>query len=143
MKIKKARKLNIMDFLRAFNSMPQSFTQSFFMERWNKAKKNLPSSVFKAQIDPKTMLWKDMMPVLTEELPPAMMKPETRPKLRPVPSSLGSTITIEGAEGVPLPVQSAEFDRNNIVKRVIRIGLFDKVKRELVHNSAQVVAEWN
>lgn len=26
MKIKKARKLNIMDFLRAFNSMPQSFT---------------------------------------------------------------------------------------------------------------------
>jgi hypothetical protein len=104
MKIKKARKLNIMDFLRAFNSMPQSFTQSFFTERWNKTKKNLPSSVFKAQINPKTMLWKDMMPVMTEELPPAMMKPETRPKLRPVPSSLGSTITIEGAEGVPLPV---------------------------------------
>ena len=51
-----------------------------------------------------TMLWKDMMPFLTEEIPKEMIKPENRPKLRPVPSTLGATITIEGAEGVPLPV---------------------------------------
>lgn len=84
-----------------------------------------------------------MMPVLTENLPATMLKSENRPRLRPVPSSLGSTITLEGAEGVPLPATSAEFDRSNIVKRVIRIGLYDKIKHQLIHNSAQVVAEWN
>lgn len=142
MKIKKARKLNILDFLKAFNTMPQSFSQSFFAERWIKTKRNMPSSVFKAQIDPKTMLWKDMMPVLTETLSVEQNKLENRPRLRPVPSSLGAQIMIEGAEGVPLPAQSAEFDRANIVKRVVRMGLYDTVKQELIFNSAQVVAEW-
>lgn len=114
--------------------MPQSFMQSFFTERWQKSKKNLPSSVFSAQIDPNTMLWKDMAPVFTEDLPQTMVLKENRPRLRPVASSLGSTITIEGAEGVPLPLAS-DFDRNSIVKRVIRVGLYDKMRHELVHNT--------
>ena len=63
MKIKKARKLKPADFLKVFSSMPQTFTPSFFTERWTRNQRNLPSSSFKAQIDPKTMLYKDMAPV--------------------------------------------------------------------------------
>lgn len=75
-KIKKARKLGALDILKAFTSMPVTFKPSFFTERWTKTKRNLPSSVIKAQIDPQTMLWKDMAPVLTEHLTPEQKKPE-------------------------------------------------------------------
>ena len=68
MKIKKTRKINVLDFLKIFNGVPKSYTNSFFTTRWVKEKRNLPSSVFIAQIDPRTMLWKDMLPVLTEML---------------------------------------------------------------------------
>jgi len=54
------------------------------------------------------------------------MRYENKPRLRPVPSLFGSQITIEGAEGVPLPEN--EKDRENIVKRVIRVGLYDTNK---------------
>ena len=61
--LKKSRKLNPMDFLKCFKSMPASFVPSFFGERWLH-KKNLPSSMFMPMIDPKTMLYKDLMPAL-------------------------------------------------------------------------------
>lgn len=48
--------------------------------------------------------------------------------MRPIPTSLGCQIIIDSAEGVPLPSEGKDFDRNNIVKRVIRVGLFDTVK---------------
>ena len=67
LKIRKARKLNVMDFLKAFSNLPSSFTPSSFSDKW-KLKRNLPSSVLKPQIDPKTMLWKDMYPVHSDQL---------------------------------------------------------------------------
>ena len=54
----------------------------------------------------------------------------------PVQSSLGVQITIESAEGVPLPAQSNDFDRNNIVKRLVRFALFDKSKNDFICNTA-------
>jgi len=47
-KIKKARKLNPVDLLKAINYMPTTYTPSFYAERWRKTGRNLPSSVFKA-----------------------------------------------------------------------------------------------
>ena len=47
MHIRKARKLNPLDFFKCFKNMPMNFVPSFFTERWYKHKKNLPSSVFK------------------------------------------------------------------------------------------------
>lgn len=61
--IKRARKLNPLDFFKSFKSMPQSFVPSFISERWAK-RKNLPSSVFMPLLDPKTMMYKDMLPVV-------------------------------------------------------------------------------
>lgn len=69
--IKKSRKLNPLDFFKCFKNMPMNFVPSFLFEKWTKYRKNLPSSVFKPQIDPKTMLYKDMLPVLSENIPPS------------------------------------------------------------------------
>jgi hypothetical protein len=48
------------DFVKAFKNMPTNFISSFIGELWNQSRLNLPSSAFKVQIDPKTMLWKDV-----------------------------------------------------------------------------------
>ena len=61
--LKRFRKVTPMDFIKQFKSMPRSFIPSIFATRWAQ-KKNLPSSVFMPMIDPKTMLYKDIMPVL-------------------------------------------------------------------------------
>lgn len=89
------------------------------------------------------MLYKDMKPVSGSELTAEQMKLENRPQFKPISSVLGSQITIEGAEGIPLPKDSAEFSRKNIVKRIVRVGLFDVNNRELIFNCAHVIADWN
>ena len=48
--------LRILD---CFSTMPTNFVKSYTEKIWKDENKNLPSSVFKAQVDPKTMLWKD------------------------------------------------------------------------------------
>lgn len=63
--MRKAKKLNVMDFMKAFSALPASFVPSSFTEHWQK-KKNLPSSVLKPQVDPATMMWKDMYPVYSD-----------------------------------------------------------------------------
>jgi EF-hand domain pair len=45
MNIKRARRLNPLDFFKNFKMMPSNFVPSFFAERWGK-KLNLPSTVF-------------------------------------------------------------------------------------------------
>ena len=59
-KIQKSRKMNPVDFVKCFKNMPTNFVPSFVDELWSCGRSNLPSCVFKAQIDPKTMLWKDV-----------------------------------------------------------------------------------
>lgn len=44
--IKRARRLNPLDFFKCFKNMPINFVPSFFTELWTKKRKNLPSSVF-------------------------------------------------------------------------------------------------
>ena len=45
--IRRAKKLNPLDFFKCFKNMPMSFVPSFFSEKWVKSKKVLPSSIFK------------------------------------------------------------------------------------------------
>ncbi len=59
-----------MDFFNLFKNMPMNFIPSFYQEAWVKMRKNLPASVFMPQLDPKTMLYKDLMPLLSENIPP-------------------------------------------------------------------------
>jgi hypothetical protein len=74
--------------------MPVNFIPSFIYALWQK-NENLPASVFKAQIDPTTMLWKDIRAVRTEEdLPNMNLKKGYRPYLRPIESSVACEIKI-------------------------------------------------
>ena len=141
LKIRKARKLNVMDFMKAFSNLPAAFTPSTSTERW-KQRKNLPSGVLKPQVDPRTMLWKDMYPVISEMLTPEMQKPDNKPQFRPMETKLGIEITLESAEGIILPKNSDTFKRADVLKRAVRVGIFDDVKQEYVANIIQVPAEW-
>jgi len=40
------------------------------------------------------------------------------------------------AQGVPLPEESTGFKRNQIVKRVVRVALYDSDLQQFVGNSA-------
>ena len=124
LKIRKARRLNVMDFIKAFSSMPASFVPSSFTEKWA-AKKHLPSSTMKPQIDPRTMMWKDMYPAHVDQLPKEQQKPDFRPEFRPIESLHGVEIVLEGTAGIILPDNSPSFNRNDVVKRAIRVGVFD------------------
>ncbi len=116
--------------------MPVTFTPSFLGERY-KSGKNLPSSAFMPIIDPKTMLYRDLMPLVPESLPPALQaKKLSHPKLRPQPLELGCELTFEEATGVPLPQSNEKFDRSQIVKRAVRVALYDSLKKEYYANSA-------
>lgn len=59
------------------------------------------------------------------------------PRVRPIPTEVGCELTFEEATGVPLP-STTQFDRSQIVKRAIRVGLYDIMKKEFIANSAQV-----
>ena len=102
-KIHKARRLNPVDFLKCFMGMPTNFVPSLIEERWTKYRKNLPSSVFKAQIDPTTMLWKDCLEYRTEEIKEQNLKKGFVPKARPIESYIGCQILLDEAQGVTLP----------------------------------------
>jgi hypothetical protein len=47
-KMQQARKMNPLDFVKAFKNMPTNFVGSFMDEQWTNGRLNLPSSVFKA-----------------------------------------------------------------------------------------------
>jgi hypothetical protein len=69
--------------MKAFKNLPSAFVPSVFHNKWVKESKVRPSDVLKAQLDPRTMTWKDMLPVLTEDLTPEFSSVANRPKIRP------------------------------------------------------------
>ena len=68
LKIRQSRRLNVNDFLKALKDLPSAIVPSVFHNKWVKEGKVRPSDTLKAQFDPRTMSWKDMLPVLTEKL---------------------------------------------------------------------------
>lgn len=89
------------------------------------------------------MTWKDMLPVLSERLTSEQLNNKAfQPKIRPIATQYGCEITLESASGIPLPPTSPEFDRANIKKRAVRIGIFDSSKKEYFANACQVEARW-
>ena len=68
-----------------------------------------------------------------------MQQKTNRPMIRPQENQYGCEISIEGATGIAIP---GEDFKNSIAKRAVRIGIFDKTKREYVANAVQVEADW-
>ena len=131
-----------MDFLKAVKNLPSAFVSSIFHEKWVKENKLRPSDVFKAQIDLRTMTWKDMLPMLDSQMTKEMQKKENRPCIRPIASEHACEIEITGATGIPLPEDAPNFRRDDIVKRAVRIGIFNQSTKEYMANAVQVEADW-
>jgi hypothetical protein len=81
------------------------------------------------------MTWKDMLPVIVEKLKQDMNSKDSRPDIRPVESSIACELTINEANGVPLP-NNEKFDRQAIVKRAIRVGLYNMQTKKYLANTA-------
>lgn len=142
LKIRKRNRLNVVDFMKALKNVPSAFVPSVFHQKWAREGKFRPSDVLKAQLDPRTMTWKDMLPVHADKLTTEMQQKANMPKIRPLATLYGCEITIESATGVALPLNSAEFQRENIKKRAVRIGIFDTKRKEYFANAVQVEASW-
>ena len=86
LKIRESRRLNVTDFMKALKKLPAAFVPSVISKKWIKESKCRPSDTLKAQLDPFTMTWKDMLPVISESLPNEMQTGANRPKIRPIPN---------------------------------------------------------
>lgn len=57
-------------------------------------------------LDPRTMLYKDLMPVLQENIPPNLLSQKAfHPRIRPFSTEIGCEILFDEATGVPLPTK--------------------------------------
>ena len=101
MKIRHRKRLDITDFMKAIKNLPSAFVPSVFYQQWVKEGKVRPSDVLKAQIDLRTMTWKDMLPVI--EVTEEMRRNKNTPEIRPMPNQYGCEINLNGATGIPLP----------------------------------------
>lgn len=72
------------------------------------------------------MTWRDMLPLINEQMTREMQQKGCKPHIRPIPNEHGCEITIESAQGIPLPEDDKNFSRDMIVKRAVRIGIFDE-----------------
>jgi hypothetical protein len=62
-------------------------------------------------------------------------KKEMHPKFRPIENDIGIEISIDVADGVPLPPQSESFDRNFVVGRAVRVILLDSETNQFISNA--------
>jgi hypothetical protein len=62
--------------------------------------------------------------------------------LQPVDSAVACEISFDQADGVPIPAELLSKPEM-IVRRAVRVGMYDRVHHKLTLNAAQVAAEWN
>lgn len=146
--ISMARRLTPADFFKAFKGMPTNFVKSFIGSAWKPSDgakgKCLPSSVFKAQVDPKTMLWKDLYECSERDLKGMNLSVEMQPHIRPIKTKIGAFITLVEAAGVVSQnsEKSGNDINNNIKLRAIRACVMHKPhkRNQLIFNSVQCPA---
>jgi len=70
LKIRQKNRLQVTDFMKALKDLPSAFVPSVFHKKWVKESKHRPSDVLKAQLDPRTMTWKDLLPIHNDQFTP-------------------------------------------------------------------------
>ena len=85
------------EILKELSVMPDHFVKSFY-----DIAKIRPSDCIRVQIDPKTYLYKDMM------WNQSTSQTQATSYLQPYESLLGCEITLETADGVPLPKETKD-----------------------------------
>lgn len=122
------------EILKQFATMPEHFVDSFFEEM-----KIKPSDRLRVTIDPSTFTFRDMVPKLDGKIDGL----NHGAYLANLVSELACEITLEPTVGVPIPPEEFTKKGETIIRRAVRIGLYDNDKKELVFNTAMVTAEWN
>jgi len=113
--------------------MPSNFVPSFISEEWAE-NRHLPSSVFRAQIDPRTMLWKDLYEMRDIDMKAEKITdPSHKPCTRPIQTRCGAQIEMIEATGVAIPDSKA---LDNVKMRAIRVSLVHKphTRNEVIGN---------
>ena len=107
--------------------MPITFVPSFFKANWTGKRSCLPSTAFKVQMDPATMLWRDVNEPHSNVANGA--------KICKSPPVAAFEIKINKALGVTKVAEQV------IKRRAVRIGIYHQEREQYFANTAQVNME--
>lgn len=130
LRIKKSRKFDMTEFVKFLKKFPTHFEESF-TTRLYRNKKIMPSSAFTSFIVPHD-----------EESVQAGKKVASDPTIKTTEPIIAAQITFEATKGVPYPEED-KFEMTSILKRVVRVSIFDFDKSKFIGNSTYVVAKLN
>ena len=130
LRIKKSRKFDMTEFVKFLKKFPDHFEKSFTTSLYRN-KKHLPSSAFISYIIPHD-----------EESVQKDKKVTNEPTIKTTIPDIAAQITFDNAKGVPYPEES-KVELSDIIKRVVRVSVFDFDKNRFLANSTYVVAKYN
>ena len=133
MAIKLSRRIGPSDFFNAFTNLPTTFMPSFIQNMHHRLK-HLPSSSFQPSYDSRHLRFRDILPGVTKD-------GSVLPFLRNIPPKLCGVLILEKAFGVPIPNPN-NVKRNDILKREVKIAMFNTATRRFLGNTCFVLAEW-
>jgi Ca2+-binding EF-hand superfamily protein len=132
--IRKGRKLSPLDFVKIYKGLPRHFIPSFIFES-HKMGRNLPSFGISPTLDNTGLQFKD----LTYTTKANRLNIPTYLKQNDV--AAGGYISFQLATGISIPDPTL-IPRESILKRVLRVSMFDEKRQELVGNSCYLEGTW-
>lgn len=130
MRIRKSRKFDMTEFVKFLKKFPDHFQESFSARLYTN-KRCLPSSAFTSFIIPHD-----------EASIKKTKKIVTEPTIKTTETIIAAQITFDQAKGVPFPEED-KISTDSILKRVVRVTLFDFDSNKFITGSSFVLAKWN
>lgn len=134
--IRRARKLNAVDFFNCFKGLPQNYAPSCTQERFEKHAMFTPSWGLFPMFNYNQMTYKDLTYLRNLDKMPQ------KEFLKVYMPRLFSEISIEEATNIPIP-RKEDFPWEKISVREIRAFLFDFTNKEFLSNTLLMTAQWN
>jgi hypothetical protein len=133
--IKMQKKFNPLVFLNIFHGLPVNFIPSFLRE-CEKSLKVTPSATLRPVTDATGILYEDI--VMDSDL-----KKKSLTSLKQISTIVNCKIQFDKATGVPIPDESALDRKQNIVGRLLKIGLFNNSKNFFFGNTLSITCKWS
>jgi hypothetical protein len=133
--IKMQKKFNPLMFLNIFHGLPINFIPSFLRE-CEKSLKVTPSATLRPVTDATGILYEDI--VMDSDL-----KKKSLTSLKQISTVVNCKIQFVKATGVPIPDESALDRKQNIVGRLLKMGLFNNSKNLFFGNTLSITCKWS
>jgi len=133
--IKMQKKFNPLVFLNIFHGLPVNFIPSFLRE-CEKSLKVTPSATLRPVTDATGILYEDI--VMDSDL-----KKKSLTSLKQISTIVNCKIQFDKATGVPIPDESALDRKQNILGRLLKIGLFNNSKNFFFGNTLSITCKWS